>query len=230
MKNKPKPEPTQAFLREIFDYTDEPFTDDKRTYIGGLLWRDVSRAAIIKVRQRKFGLAFAGGAFKHPKTGLLYPCICIDGVHYLSHRLIWVWHKGRIPNGKIIDHADRDTLHCRIENLRCVEESVNKSNKSKNRVSSSQYVGVLRNTSQWGKPWIAIFKCKKVTYRLGRFDNERDAAIARDRVAYQHLGEYGNYNFPELIHQKREIARLRQSGMKVFVVDNVEAGHAVFDD
>ena len=46
----------------------------------------------------------------------------------VQHRIVWELHFGPIPEGKVIDHIDRDKSNNRIENLRCVSQSENMTN------------------------------------------------------------------------------------------------------
>ena len=50
-----------------------------------------------------------------------------------------------------------------------------------------------------GEKWYAVFKHKGKTYYLGTFDDEVEAAKARDRKAYELEGEFAYLNFPEEI-------------------------------
>jgi hypothetical protein len=48
------------------------------------------------------------------------------------HRLVYLTFGGEIEKGKVIDHIDGNKLNNRIENLRCVAETVNMQNAHKN--------------------------------------------------------------------------------------------------
>ena len=50
-----------------------------------------------------------------------------------------------------------------------------------------------------GDKWYAMIKHQGVTYYLGTFDDEVEAAKARDRKAYELEGEYAYLNFPDEI-------------------------------
>lgn len=71
------------------------------------------------------------------KAGYRYTWHQIDGKRrsFVAHRLVWVWHRGRIPDGMTIDHidgrheTDRDNaisnlrLLSRAENVRAAHEA-----------------------------------------------------------------------------------------------------------
>ena len=60
-----------------------------------------------------------------------YPVLCIDGVKYFEHRLVWIYFNGDIKDGYVIDHIDRDSANNDIENLRMVTQKQNMWNKGK---------------------------------------------------------------------------------------------------
>ena len=99
--------PTQAELKEVFDYRD-----------GHLYWktpahrRDTTKPAGYKAR-----------------NGYLIVNYSFNGKirKYLIHRLIWIWHQGNDPD--TVDHINRDRSDNRIENLRDVSLSVNHMNR-----------------------------------------------------------------------------------------------------
>lgn len=41
------------------------------------------------------------------------------------HRLVWNLHHGKIPDGRIIDHINNNSLDNRIDNLQCITQSEN---------------------------------------------------------------------------------------------------------
>lgn len=59
---------------------------------------------------------------------------------YRVHRLIYKTYKGDIPNGMVIDHIDGNTKNNNIDNLRCVSQSENCSNKN---TIKNQYKAVI---------------------------------------------------------------------------------------
>lgn len=64
-----------------------------------------------------------------------------------------------------------------------------------------------------GEKWYAVFKHKGKAYYLGTFDDDVEAAKARDRKAYELEGEFAYLNFPEEILGKGKAAfRRNRSG------------------
>lgn len=95
---------------------------------------------------------------------------------------------GEIPDGCDVDHANRDTLDCRRENLRIATRRQNNLNRRGRHNVSSRYKGV---TAKGGR-WIARVDQKHV----GSFASEEEAARAYDAVAAREHGEFACLNFP----------------------------------
>lgn len=105
------------------------------------------------------------------------------GVFYM-HRLI-VPHK----NGQHIDHINGNKLDNRRSNLRAISPSENGHNRH---VSKNRYRGV-----SWDKrrnKWKAVIGFQNQRIDIGRFDSEKEAAIAYNTVAKQLFGEYTHLN------------------------------------
>lgn len=94
---------------------------------------------------------------------------------------------------KYVDHVSSNILDNRKENLRIVLPVENSMNKSKKENTSSKYIGVTldKNTKKW-KSQICI---NTKTIYLGYFENEEDAAKARDEATIKYFGEFGKLNF-----------------------------------
>lgn len=96
---------------------------------------------------------------------------------------------------QIIDHINRNLLDNRKSNLRIVTPSQAQMHRRKIMGFSSQYKGVY-----WAKSdekWRAHIKKNGLSYYLGRFDNEIDAACAYDEAAKKLFGEYSRLNFDD---------------------------------
>lgn len=100
------------------------------------------------------------------------------------------------PEGLQIDHVDGDTLNNTRVNLRVVSNKQNSWNCQKVRVgSTSQYRGVSWNKTR--KKWTSAISIEGRTRHIGYFDDEAEAARARDVVALEVRGEFAVLNFPK---------------------------------
>ena len=104
-----KPHPSQARLRELFDYEHGH---------GRLTW---------KIQLGTRGTVGSVAGYLQSKTG--YWVIRADGRSYQAHRLTWIWHNGDIPKGKLVDHVNGVKTDNRIENLRPADDYLNGTNK-----------------------------------------------------------------------------------------------------
>lgn len=121
----------------------------------------------------------------------------------LSHMII-----GRPPVGQIVDHIDGNPLNNRRINLRFATSGVNAHNRQKQSGMTSQYIGVSKR-KRTGK-WIATCRFDHKIYYFGLFDNELDAAKARDMGAIRLYGSFAKTNN---ILTKEEIQAAHQMEM-----------------
>lgn len=84
-----------------------------------------------------------------------YLQIAIDRRVYLAHRLVWLWHKGYLPEHGV-DHIDRNSTNNRIENLREVSQSCNMRNTPNRATNTSGVKGVSCAGHQTGKWRVGI--------------------------------------------------------------------------
>ena len=98
----------------------------------------------------------------------------------------------RPPEGYVVDHIDHNRLNHRRSNLRVCTPQQNKANVGP-QGGSSRFVGVTRR----GKKWEAQIVYQGKHLYLGLFNDEAEAAKARDRKAYELNGSYAHLNFPE---------------------------------
>jgi len=85
------------------------------------------------------------------------------------HRLIYIWHKGDIPDHYHIDHIDHDRSNNRIENLQAIPPHENLGKRI-----HSKYKNVHKNKN--GTKWVA-----KVIIRLGEYNTQEDAQKAIEK-------------------------------------------------
>lgn len=159
---------TQAKVRELFDY-----------HNGMLLWK-VKPLNRIRIGDWAGSLNRSNG----------YRIITINGKSYQEARIVFLWHHGYLPTQ--IDHINRIRDDNRIENLREAIQNQNQWNRSKNKSSSSKYKGVYfnRNESKWQTQ---ITKDRKMIY-LGKFETEKEAALAYNQAAMELFGEFAHLN------------------------------------
>ena len=118
-------------------------------------------------------------------------------VHKQLHRLLMEIHHPELrDNPKLyIDHINGDKLDNRKENLRLATNQQNSMNRKPHKNSSSKYKGVY-----WSKrenKWIAQIVINKKNKYIGRYQDEKEAALAYDKAAREHFGEYAKLNFEE---------------------------------
>jgi len=108
-----------------------------------------------------------------------------------THRMVFYLHHGHLP--EFIDHIDRDTRNNKISNLREATRAQNNSNKESLKGSTSKYLGVYKGTRKKGR-WEAQISNNYKKIFLGRFKTEVEAAIAYNKAAIKHHGDFANLN------------------------------------
>ncbi len=104
------------------------------------------------------------------------------------HRLIM-----GISNSKIhVDHANHIGTDNQRNNLRICDPATNNFNRRKIKSKGSQYKGVRRN--QRGGKWRAMIYKNRKRIPLGSFVTEDEAALAYNRAALLHFGEFAFLN------------------------------------
>lgn len=105
------------------------------------------------------------------------------------HRMIM-----KPPEGMVVDHINGNGLDNRRCNLRICTPTENSRNRRKHADGKSRFIGV----SPWGKKWQAAVG----RHYLGLFDDEVEAAKARDRKALELYGEHAWLNFPQEVPRR----------------------------
>ena len=156
--------PTQAELRERFDYKD-----------GDLIYKF------------DFGpRATSGNVAGTNKRD--YKFIGINGRNYITQRLIWIWHNKDIPEGMEIDFINRLKHDTRIENIRLATHSQNLGNVTKYKTNSSNYKGVCYNKK--AKCWHAYICINQKQKHLGVRDTPEAAHELYIAAAKELYGEF----------------------------------------
>lgn len=104
------------------------------------------------------------------------------------------------PEGMVVDHIDHNGLNNQRSNLRICSRKENRRNQRGFFNSKSIYKGVAFGIDRRNKNEYTYIKAKirfdgKVI-NLGNFKTEKDAAIAYDKAAMEHYGEFACLNFP----------------------------------
>jgi len=135
---------------------------------------------------------YKGYADKHYKYGFVIPkrhTKTINGKreNLCMHRVIM-----NAPKGKIVDHANGDTLDNRKCNLRICTILDNTRNKSIQKNNQSGYKGVhlAKKTGHW---YTSIGLNNKILYG-GTFKNKIDAAKKYNEMAIKYFGEFAKLN------------------------------------
>lgn len=175
-----KPLPSKARLRRLFDYER-----------GVLIWRERPR----KDFKTQGAHATFNTRWVNKSAGCLKPSgyvfITLNGVSFLAHRLIWVWHHGRIPKNLNLDHIDGNKSNNRIENLRLATRSQNSANAPISKRNKSGFKGVQAS----GEKWSARIRLNGKAHHLGSYTNIEDAAAV---YAFASDLAYGEFSHPSV--------------------------------
>lgn len=118
-------------------------------------------------------------------------CVSIDGKRYKAHRICWLIHHGRWPNGEV-DHRDCNQSNNAIRNLREATGSQNGANKRLWKRNKTGVKGV-----HWAKcngMWVAeVFHGGKRVYQK-YFHSFDDAKQARIAAFERHYGEFARHS------------------------------------
>jgi len=154
-------------------------------------------AKLIPLTQGKFAIVdpedfdelcqYKWTAAKSPNT--FYAVRSVQGRQIRMHRLIT-----SAPKGLVVDHRNHNGLDNRKENLRLCTRPENARNQRPQTGRSSKYKGVCWHKNQ--KKWTARVYSNGVTYHLGSFNSEIQAAKAYDKKARELFGQFACLNFP----------------------------------
>lgn len=122
-----------------------------------------------------------------------YWWISIDGESYPETWLVWLWNKGKLPDGHL-DHIDGNTWNNRLSNLREATTSQNLANSKTFETNTSGYKGVCWHKQH--QKWRAYIVVSKKQHHLGLFTELHDAARAYRDAALKYFGEFARHNHP----------------------------------
>lgn len=148
---------------------------------GALFWKPRGN--------KRFDTKYAG-----KKAGGLnsdgYLCVTVKGNNLLQHHVVWLLHTGEWPQE--LDHKDGNKANNTFENLRIASTQENQFNKGLRRGSNSGYKGVClcKRSSRWRAHITKDGKTKS----LGYFKTRVEAALAYNKAALAHFGEFAKLN------------------------------------
>jgi hypothetical protein len=116
------------------------------------------------------------------------------------HRLIM-----KPRRDQVVHHRDGDGLNNRRDNLLVCTRRQHQA--CHGPLGDRRFVGVYWHTARW----VARIQYRSKKYHLGYFDDEIEAAKARDRKAYELLGEMAYLNFPEDRPLLRRLCRKKRT-------------------
>ncbi len=127
-------------------------------------------------------------AGKPTRAGKIYARRALPGGgDMFMHRMIM-----QPPKDKVVDHLNGNSLDNRRCNLLVCTQTENIQNSRPRRDSKSRFRGVYPR----GGKWYGRIKHKGQVYHVGTFDDEIEAAKARDRKARELYGEHAWRNIP----------------------------------
>ena len=170
---------TAERLRSILDY--DPDT-------GIFIWRKRSDITPSRIRNM-WNSRWAGKQAGSPCQSHGYRAVSINHVHYLMHRLAWLYVHGEWP-AETIDHINRDRLDNRISNLRLATPSQQMSNHPpKNNITGLPGV-TFHKGKKAKKRYSAKISVNRTTHSLGYFETPEEAHEVYKKAARDLLGEF----------------------------------------
>ena len=113
---------------------------------------------------------------------------------FYNHRAAWLLTFGKFPDN-YIDHIDHDKTNNKLSNLRECTIQENGFNRLKqNNRCDSIYKGVAYHKRD--DKWQASIMINKKLKFIGYFNNEKEAALAYDKMALENYKEFAALNFP----------------------------------
>lgn len=157
---------TQELLKELFEYKD------------GQLLRKTKRGG--KTKGAPTG---CDNGFGYLVTGVNYKL-------YPTHRLIFLYHSGYLPN--VIDHINGNKQDNRIENLREATVSQNNYNCKKRKTNTSGHKNVYWDKTR--NKWMVNMRVERRGKHIGYFDNIEDAIKAAIEARIKYHKEFANHD------------------------------------
>jgi hypothetical protein len=189
--------PSQARLKELFDYNSEGF----------LVWRrreDVAPHVNSRTEGKRAGSFGISGGVK--TFGKYFNNVTIDGIKYRSCEVVWIWHNKTIDDGLSV-MQNTDTFYTKIEDLKLGFHNDRRGARHSKRCEHG-YIGVTKR----GKSFRATLN----KIKLGTFKTELAAAAAVDAKRKEInpddklLNLDFNYNYEnERLHRGRKPSKIK---------------------
>ncbi len=178
---RPKQQPT------VWGVPPEP-PNDKVRYIP--LTRGLY--AIVDTKNYAWLSRYKWHAQRGDRGNTFYACRTHRGRSVFMHREIM-----KPPHGMVVDHINGNGLDNREDNMRNCTQLQNSQN-NRRATGKSRFKGVFPR----GDKWQAAVQHNGEAIYLGLFDDEVEAAKARDRKAFELAGEFAYLNFPDEIQDR----------------------------
>jgi len=111
-----------------------------------------------------------------------------DGTTMYLHQAVWFYHHGVVPS--MVDHKNRDTRDCRIENLRACSPAQNQFNSARKHNNRAGAKGVVFHKACKSRPWQAKIAHGGKVHSLGYFATVAEASAAYAEGAKRVAGEF----------------------------------------
>lgn len=170
---------TQEVAKRMFTYKDNNLYWNKRPL------SDFKTQRGWKIFNSSYAGKIAGSI-----NAIGYRFIKIGNNNYSAHRIIWIYHFGKIPSKMMIDHINHIRSDNRIDNLRIVFEIDNHKNISKRVANKSGTTGICF-ANRIGK-WTAYIGVNGKRIFLGNF-NSKELAIQERLKAERKFGFHQNH-------------------------------------
>ena len=171
----------------------ENFSSHESGYLGGdsdvrYIPLSQGKVAIVDVDDYPSLIRYKWCTARKPKT--FYVSGKINGRSTFMHRFIMA-----PPKPMVVDHINHNGLDNRRSNLRICTTAQNARNCRPYAGKKVKYKGVSFNKSR--KKFRVFIRYGEVSFNLGYFDDEVEAARAYDKKAKELFKEYAYLNFPE---------------------------------